>query len=160
MLGIISDTHDNVRNILKAVEIFRQKKVDFVMHLGDIIAPATVKFFNGLNMKFIQGNCDGDVDLLKKRIEEIGGEFLGETAELEIKGKKIFLCHGKDTSKLDNTIQSNKYDYVLHGHTHKNRNEKIGKTRVVNPGAHYYGAENTIVLLDLEKETVEFVDVR
>ena len=73
IIGIISDTHDNIPNILKAVNIFKERKANLVLHLGDIVAPATIKFFNGLNMKFIMGNCDGDIDLIKKRIEEIKG---------------------------------------------------------------------------------------
>ena len=74
MIGIISDTHDNVPNILNALEVFKKKKVSFVLHLGDIIAPATVKYFSGLNIKFIKGNCDGDVENIKRKCEEIGAE--------------------------------------------------------------------------------------
>ncbi len=43
---------------------------------------------------------------------------------------------------------------------HKTRDEKIGKTRVINPGAHYYGCENKVVLLDLEKDNVEFIELK
>lgn len=159
MIGIISDTHDNVPNIINAVEVFKKKRVSFVIHLGDIISPASVNFFKGLNMKFIKGNCDGDIDHLKKKCADIGAEFLGDFAMLEIKGKKLALYHGTDQNRLAELIGSGKYDYVLHGHTHKKRDNKINSTRVINPGAHYYKCENTIILLDLDKDKVEFVDV-
>lgn len=160
MIGIISDTHDNVPNVLNAVKLFKKKNVDFVIHLGDIIAPATVKFFEGVKVKFLQGNCDGDIDLIKKRISEISGEFLGRYAEFKINNKRIAALHGDDENTLMKIINSGKFDYVLHGHNHKSRNEKISNTRVINPGAHYFMAENTVVLLDIEKDKVEFVKLK
>lgn len=160
MIGVISDTHDNVPNVKKAVKLFEEKNVDFAVHLGDIVAPATVKFFEGIKVKFLQGNCDGDIRLIKKRAEDINGQFLGRYSEFSIKNKKIAALHGDDMNALSKIINSGDFDYVLHGHTHQTRNEKIGKTRVINPGAHYFMAENTVVLLDVEKDKVEFVKVR
>jgi len=160
MIGIISDTHDNVVNVKKAVKIFEKEKVDFVVHCGDIIAPATIKFFEGVKLKAVKGNCDGDIELIKKRLEESGGEYLGDIGEIEYKGKKIGIYHGTNPVKLEGMINSKKYDYILTGHTHIQRDEQIGKTRVINPGAHYYGAENSIALLDVEKDIVKFIVVK
>ena len=160
MIGIISDTHDNVVNVQKAVKLFTEKQVDFVIHMGDVVAPATVKFFDGVKMKFVKGNCDGDIVMETERILEIGGEYLGELAEFEVEGKKIAAIHGNNSSKLGELIKSNKYDYVFHGHTHKTRDERVGSTRVLNPGAHYFGGENTVVLLDLKRDTAEFVKLK
>jgi len=38
IIGIISDTHDNLPEIEKAVKLFNQKKVGFVLHAGDFVA--------------------------------------------------------------------------------------------------------------------------
>ncbi|MBW2992899.1 metallophosphoesterase [Candidatus Woesearchaeota archaeon] len=160
MIGIISDTHDNVVNVKKAVEKFKEADVGFVVHVGDIIAPKTVTFFEGVKLKAVKGNCDGDIKLIKKKLEEIGGEYLGELGEIEYKGKKFGIYHGTDPARVEGMINSGKYDYVLTGHTHIQRDEKIGKTRVINPGAHYYGAENTIVLLDVEKDIAKVVELK
>lgn len=162
MIGIISDTHDNVPAVIRIVKFFKRKKLDFVIHLGDFIAPKTVTFFSGLKVKFIQGNCDGDIETTKKKIRSINCEFLGDFAELKVKGKKIAIFHGKPPEKLDSIIQSQKYDYVLHGHYHKKRDEKIGKTRVINPGSFYLDPANkdrTVALLDVEKDKVQFVRI-
>jgi len=157
MISIISDTHDNISNIQKAVKKFKEAKVDFAVHCGDMVAPATVKFFDGVKVKAVKGNCDGDIELETKKLEESGGEYLGESGELEYKGKKIGIYHGTNPIRLERMISSQHYDYILTGHTHKTRDETIGKTRIINPGAHYYGAENTIALLDTEKDTVKFI---
>ena len=41
-IGIISDTHDNVVNVKKAADKFKEAKVEFVLHCGDIICPLTI----------------------------------------------------------------------------------------------------------------------
>ncbi len=160
MIGIISDTHDNVVNVLKAIKIFENANVDFVIHCGDVIAPATIKFLKGIHTKVVKGNCDGEIDHLKSVLEEIKGEYLGEVGKLDLLGKKILIYHGGNQEKLQKFIDPQEYDYILTGHTHKTRDEKIGKTRVINPGAHYYGCENKIVLLDLEKDNAEFIELK
>jgi putative phosphoesterase len=157
MIGIISDTHDNVANVQKAMEIFRQRKVDFVLHLGDVVAPATLKFFDGVELRLIRGNCDGDLHNLKKELKEIGGKFLGDQAVFKCEDRRFAAVHGSDQRKLDRLIASRRFDYVLHGHTHLKRDEMVGMTRVINPGAHYWGAENTIALLDPTLDRLDFV---
>lgn len=158
MIGIISDTHDNVFGIRKAVEIFKERKVEFVLHLGDIVAPITVLYFKGLRIKFLKGNCDGDVENIKEKIKEIDGEFLGIFYELNISNKKIALTHKPD--KIKELALSNNYDYTLHGHTHQKRDELIGNTRIINPGGLYLGnEEHSIMLLDIEKDRLECIRV-
>lgn len=38
-IGIISDTHDQVEKIKKAISIFNKEKVFLVYHLGDFCSP-------------------------------------------------------------------------------------------------------------------------
>ncbi len=159
MIGIISDTHDNVGNVKRAVEIFRQRKVEFVIHLGDVVAPATIRFFNGVELRLLRGNCDGDIDNQKMVLKEIGGKHLGKVARFVNKGKRFAAAHGHDEAGLERLIRSGKYDYVLHGHTHAMKDKMIGKTRVINPGAHYWDSENTIALLDPAKDRLEFIEL-
>jgi len=156
-IGLISDTHDNVTNILKAVKIFQEERVEFVIHLGDLVAPATVQYFKGLKMKFITGNCDGDLHMIEEKCREHGYEYLGEFAELELSGKKIYLMHYDPSKNAPDKI--GKYDYIFHGHTHIRRDETLNGTRIVNPGAHYYRAEGTIAIVDVDKGDVKFVKV-
>ena len=76
MIGVISDTHDNVENILKAIKVFEEREVDFIIHCGDVVAPASLKHFNGLRILVVKGNCDGDVENMEIILKEIGGEYL------------------------------------------------------------------------------------
>ena len=38
-IGIISDSHDHVDNIRRAVSVFREASVELVIHAGDIVSP-------------------------------------------------------------------------------------------------------------------------
>lgn len=160
MLGIISDTHDNVLSIKKAVDIFKAMECDLVIHCGDVIAPLTIQFFKGLNIKFVRGNCDGDVPNLKKKAEEINGEFFEDIYEFTYEGKKFVSYHGNDQMELKKLIDSRQYDYVLTGHTHKKTDQKIRETRVINPGAHYPTVEEkTVAVLDVKQDKLQFMEV-
>jgi len=160
MIGIISDTHENEEAIKKAVAIFKKNKVDFAVHCGDIISPPMLEHFKGLKMKFVFGNNDGERIGLNSKAKELGFEEVTDEKDFEFKGKKFYVYHGTKKEKLDAAIKSNKYDYVLTGHTHIKRNEKIGRTRVINPGALFRVYPYTIGLLDAEKDKVEFVEVK
>lgn len=158
MIGIISDTHDNVFAIKKAVEIFKQRNVELVLHLGDIVAPVSVLYFKDLRIKFLKGNCDGDIEMIKEKIREIDGEFLGPFHELNIANKKIALIH--KPGKVNELALSKQYDYILHGHTHKKRDEVIANTRIINPGGFYLGnEEHSIALLDIKEDKLEFIGI-
>ncbi len=43
MIGILSDSHDNLDAIKKAVNLLNKKKVDLVIHAGDLISPFTAQ---------------------------------------------------------------------------------------------------------------------
>ena len=49
-IGIISDTHDNVPMVQRAVEIFNAEAVDLVLHEGDYVSPFAVKPLSGLTV--------------------------------------------------------------------------------------------------------------
>ena len=160
MIGIISDTHENEQAMKKTADIFKKRKVDFVVHCGDIISPPVLENFQGLRMKLVFGNNDGEKNGLIAKCKELGFDGIKDELEFEYKRKKFYVYHGTDPKKLDAAVKSNKYDYVLTGHTHIKRDEKINKTRVINPGALFRIRHYTIAVLDAEKDKVEFIEVK
>lgn len=162
LIGLISDTHDNLSNIIKAKERFKQKKVDFVIHCGDISSISTIQYFNGLKVIFVKGNCDYNPESIKKEVEKIKCEYKGEIYKTQLKDKnntEIAVTHGNNAEILDQLIKSNKYDFILTGHTHKTEDKIIKKTRMLNPGAHKNG-ENTIMIINTDKKTVETITLK
>ena len=58
--GVISDTHDNARNVARMVEVLRAARVERVIHTGDITRPATLRLFGALGVPLfgVYGNND------------------------------------------------------------------------------------------------------
>jgi len=164
LIGLIADTHDNLPLVDKAVKRLNEKNVELVLHAGDYVAPFVIPKFKELKAKLIGvfGNNDGDRELLKKRFSEYEGlEMRGNFAEIFVGGLKIALLHGKEEELLKALINSESFDVVVHGHTHKAEVYKKGKTLVVNPGeaCGYLTGKSTIALLDTDKRKAEIIEL-
>jgi putative phosphoesterase len=152
-IAILSDTHDNLTKIDQAARIINEKKPDWVLHLGDWCAPFSVLRLGAKNLKSVLGNNDGDLLLLAKTIESLGGELLGEFAVLEMAGKKLALLHGQHPTMVEALAASGRFDYLLVGHTHQRSEEKVGKTLIINPGYEF------LAWLSPEQQNLEFLKI-
>jgi uncharacterized protein len=157
-IAIVSDTHNNYPTVEAALEVLRSRKVNFVIHCGDICDSETVWLFQGLTTHFVFGNCDHDRHSLRQAVYGIGGELHEPFGHLELARKKLAFLHGDDESLLK-SIEHGGFDFVFHGHTHVTRDQRIGGTRVINPGALYRARIRTFALLDLKSGDLETVTV-
>jgi len=159
-IGIISDSHDNLANIIRSIRVFRDKRVDFVLHLGDYVNPNSVKAFRGIKLIGIFGNNDGDRFRLMNAFKEIGGEIKGDFYEFNEDGLRFACYHGTEPQLRDALIECERYDIVLYGHTHECVDKTKGNTRILNPGtAHGFGDRATIMVFDTESQQVEVIDI-
>ncbi len=157
LIGLISDSHDHVPHIEQAVNIFKQREVGLVLHAGDYCSPFTIPPFDGLPLKGVFGNNDGDHYLLMQKCNAIGAELLGSFGDLEVDGKRIALYHGTDAPITTALEQSGNFDLVISGHTHEKKTEQVNGTLAINPGtAHGFDGEATIAFLDTDVMEVEF----
>jgi len=149
-LGIMSDSHDNMSLIAKAVALFNRERVDLVLHAGDIVSPFTNIEFRKLEARMVGvfGNNDGDRPYLLKRFADFG-ELQADPRELELGGRRIVMMH--EPRFLEPLVAASRYDLVVYGHTHQ-VDIREGKPMVINPGecgGWLYGT-STVVTLDLE----------
>lgn len=156
---VISDTHENQRMIDRAVEMIKPLRPQLVIHCGDIISPPVLLSFDGLPMRFVYGNNDGERAGLRNCCRDMGFGEIDDTIEIELAGKRLYCYHGTVPRILAAAIDSQNYDYVFTGHTHETRNELVGKTRVVNPGALFSARIYTFAEVDLEGGSVTFHEV-
>ncbi|OGS33897.1 MAG: YfcE family phosphodiesterase [Elusimicrobia bacterium RIFOXYC2_FULL_34_12] len=159
LIGIMSDSHDNLNSIKKAVNVFNERKVEIVLHAGDMVSPFTANEFEKLKSKFIAvfGNNDGDKPFLMERFKNIG-ELHNEPYEFELDGKKIVIMHAPKF--LDELLEDKRYDIVIYGHTHRVDIRK-GTSLIINPGecgGWLYG-RSTIAILDTKTLNPEIVDL-
>lgn len=135
-IAIISDSHDNLPNIDKAINWINNNKIEMIIHCGDLAAPSIIKKEFGPKFKgefhFINGNVSD-----RELNQEIAKQFKnvtyhGDKGELNIDGKKFAFVHFPwEAEKLG---ESGKYDLVFYGHDHKPWEKTIGKTKLLNPG--------------------------
>lgn len=160
LIGIISDSHDHIDNIKKAVEIFKNKKTDLVVHLGDYVNMMAIEAFSGLKIIGVFGNNDGDKMRIINAFNKIKGEIKGDFFEFEKDGLKFSAYHGTEPELRDALIYCERYDIIFFGHSHKAESKKIGKTLAINPGtAHGFGGRATIAIFNTQNKEVEFIDL-
>ena len=72
-LGIISDTHDRVDNIIKMVNILNQHQVKLVIHCGDWDMPFTMRGLIGAKfpIKSVLGNGDPDIQKFLYQLQNL-----------------------------------------------------------------------------------------
>jgi putative phosphoesterase len=164
LIGLIADTHDNLPMVDRAVKRLNEENVELVLHAGDYVAGFVIPRFKELKAKLIGvfGNNDGDHELLRKRFSENKRlELRGNFAEITANGLKIALLHGGDVELLEALIDQERFDVVVHGHTHTVEIHRKGKTLVVNPGevCGYLSGKSTLALLDTVKREAKIIEL-
>ncbi len=163
LIGIMSDSHDNIQGARDALKIFSDRAVELVLHAGDLIGSGNCYIFEGCNMniKLVYGNNDGDRVGLMKEFKRVGGEYLGDFGEIEADGLKIAMLHGTDEPVVKAVVTSQLYDVVIRGHNHRVEITQHGKTLLVNPGevwGHFTG-RRSVAVLDTSNLKVEIVEM-
>jgi uncharacterized protein len=161
-IGLISDTHDNIQNIRRAVRKFNDKRVDLVIHAGDIVSPNAVESLADVKLVGVLGNNDKDVAGLTSAFNKINGKLEGEIYETVYDGMKFAIYHGTSITKREQLIKSGKYDMFIYGHTHRKDNRFVGNTRVINPGTAkgwFFGLFATIAIFDTSSRNIEFINL-
>ncbi|MBL7155980.1 MAG: metallophosphoesterase [Candidatus Pacebacteria bacterium] len=158
-IAIISDTHDNLPNFKKAIDLIKKEQIKTVIHCGDMGRPDTLRqILKGFSNKFflVFGNVETDYfyeeEVICKEFPNL--KIFPEIGEIEINNKKIAFCHVPKLAKV--LAQTGKYNIVFYGHTHKPWEEKIGECRLVNPGnlsgIHY---QSTFAVFDTKTNKLE-----
>ena len=126
-LLVLSDSHGNLDNMIRAVE---QESPHMILHLGDGWSDAEQlsKHFSQIPLHKVPGNCDVRP---AEPVEKL----------LSLQDKRILLCHGHSyrvKQSLMNAAyaaQEKNLDLFLFGHTHRPLVDMLGKTLFLNPGS-------------------------
>lgn len=135
-IAVVSDIHDNIWNLEKALSNIEAEKLETLLFLGDFCAPFTLaqigdSFDDPIHIVF--GNNDGDQFLLTQIASNYDNiQIHGHLAELQLGGKDIALNHYPDIARR--LAESGAYDAVFSGHNHKRQLERVGETLWANPG--------------------------
>jgi putative phosphoesterase len=158
-IGILADSHDHVRNIRKALEIFRERGVDVVIHAGDVVAPFAAKAlaeFPG-PVHAVYGNNDGERSGLAKVLD-----ITPPPREFRLAGRTVVVAH--EPGEIPEWMKA-AADLVVTGHTHEaavpGGTDGGKKPFSINPGESggWLGGKATCVVLDLDSMEAELCDI-
>ncbi len=160
-VGVVSDTHDHLDNLRVALDAFRSAEVDLVLHCGDLCSPDIVRAMTGFDVRIARGNMDRHPDLPQVVRATFLRDQLARFHQFSLNGCAAAMLHGDQEGRLRDVIQVGDYAYVFHGHTHRRRDQLVGRTRVINPGA--LGGtrwqQRSFCIFDLAEDEVRFVRV-
>jgi len=154
-IGVMSDSHDNLPKVNRAVEVFEQAGCEALIHAGDLIAPfafkAVLRFSRG-PVHVVFGNNDGEREGLK-RVGPVGEPPL----VLETGGRRIVVVH--ERSKAAPALVEGA-DVVVYGHDHE-KNIEGSSPLWLNPGETFglLTGKATVAILDTETLDVKFVEI-
>ena len=144
-IGILSDSHGRVENTRLAVQMLLDHKCSLLLHLGDLGSDQVADELVGHNARIVLGNCDDDA--IGRYSEHVGVINDHPAGRITIDDRTIVFTHGHIESAMREALSAG-VDYLLHGHTHEVRDERIGRTRVINPGALHRAARYTAAVLE------------
>jgi len=135
-IAILSDIHDNVWNLKKALDMPELQNTDALLFCGDLCAPFIIHLLgNGYPnpIHMVLGNNDGDVAAIIQNIKQHPHiQLYGEYFRGDFNGKTVAMNHYPD--KARELASLGIYDIVCYGHNHTLKKEKIGPTLMLNPG--------------------------
>ncbi len=96
MIGVISDTHDDLDSIRAALDLFSREGVNSIVHLGDLVSPFVIRELSKWNGRIdvLLGNNEGEALVVKLGME-LGLRFHTSPVELSLSGRKC--SHSMDS---------------------------------------------------------------
>jgi putative phosphoesterase len=134
-IAVISDTHDHLGNLERALKEINGQSPDALLHCGDLCSPFVIDRlakFNG-PVHIVFGNNEGDqftIEMVSRRFPNI--RLHGEVGFVDTDMGKIAFTHRLEFAK--GLACTGEYCAVFYGHTHRRKSEKIGDTPLINPG--------------------------
>ncbi len=155
IIGILGDTHGRTDAMAAAIKVLQRAGSEFYIHTGDVGSDAVLDHLAGLPSAFVFGNNDWDRMDLARYAEKLGISCYGNFADLTLGDRHIAVIHGDDLKLKQRILGEQQFDYLFQGHTHIAKDEQVGRTRVVNPGALYRASRKTVATVDTVSNTVQ-----
>ncbi len=158
VVGILSDSHDNLIALKKALDILQEEGAELIVHAGDYVAPFSVQLLAELSLPWwgVLGNNDGEVLGI---FQKSGGRVKAPFLELEERGFRIWISHFYQPAKW--AFHSGHYDLVVYGHTHEAIIKEEGRSILVNPGevCGLLSGQSTVALCNLQKKVAKLINI-
>ncbi len=158
LIGVLSDSHGNVDATRAGVQALSEHGAGMFIHLGDVETEAVIDELVGHDAHIVFGNCDYNIDGLTRHARCMEVTVAHPIGRKSVAGKTIAFTHGHLPNLMKQPVDE-RVTYLLHGHSHEVRDEVIGTTRVINPGALFRAARYTVALLDPVNDEVKWIEI-
>lgn len=159
-IAIISDTHNHLTNLHKALRIIENEDIHFIIHCGDVTSTETLSSLSAFRVILTFGNGDFTSGEMREVLLKMNPEsFAGSAYQGEIDGLRIAVTHGHIFSQFQTLLNSQQFDLIFHGHTHRREEALHGNTRLINPGAlgGLRKEERSFCILDILSRQLRFI---
>jgi hypothetical protein len=157
-IGVISDTHDNARNVARIVTVLREARVERVIHTGDFTRASTLRSFAALEVPLfgVYGNNDRLRAELAAAASELGFALAEPPLVLDWAGRRITVVHDRT---LHPELSPGDGELLLHGHDHRYSLERANGGLIFNPGecAGWLEGRNAVGVVDLARFDAELL---
>lgn len=166
-IGLLSDSHGRAGTTQRAVRALIEQGVDMLIHLGDIVSLEVIDaLIEAVDERgnprppvhIVFGNVDWDADALARYAKQLGISVDDPMGWLELDGRTVAFQHGHHEAAMEQALARG-VDYLCHGHTHCMRDQREGRTRLINPGALFRAADYTVAVLDTTADRVDFLRI-
>jgi len=158
LLGIISDTHDQLARTVRAVDLLTGQGAAALIHCGDLVSHEIIEACGVLPLWFVFGNNDDDYAALRSAVATVNATCLDHAGEVTLGGKRIAVTHGHLSRDVRRLLAA-RPDYLLTGHSHEAHHRLEEGVQRINPGALHRAERFSVALLDLATDHLRFLDV-
>jgi len=165
-IGLISDTHNHLREARRALDLLVARGAGHLVHCGDagedvVDLVSAVCRTHGIRAHVAFGNCDREHLADAPFRTSPAGLERAEAPDFVLAGKRCLVLHGDRAEILRQALESGRFDFVFTGHTHAPADRRTGTTRLLNPGsaARPRVGPPTVALLDLETDRADWLPV-
>jgi len=159
LIGVLSDTHDRVPLIAKALDLFTERRVEVVVHAGDLCSPFAAKALKAVEdrcpLHVIFGNNEGEMAGLTAVLPQLQRGPL----RLEFGGRRILVHHFEKWCEPEDVSWA---EVVITGHTHEVVNETRDGRLFLNPGecCGWVNGRCTVAILDTTEPKAEIAELK
>jgi len=155
IVGILSDSHDNLPVIRQAVQRLKAEGAETLIHAGDFIAPFSVKALVEFPGEVIAvfGNNDGERDGIRKALPSVS-----DPPRVEMLDGRTFVIVHDVAQATENVLET--ADVLIYGHSHEPVIERTHRL-TINPGecGGWVNGRCTAALLDTQTLEARVIDI-
>ncbi len=157
-LGIMSDSHGRAGLVQNALAVLKAAGAEAVIHCGDVGGLPVFDALAGWRCWFVWGNTDFPDPSWRAYLAALQIDWPGGPLSIRVARRRIAIFHGHEHA-FQEALLAGEHDYLLHGHSHRANDYRVGAMRVINPGALHRVSTRTVALLDLATDELCFHEV-